>query len=205
MLRKVEPHGSIHSSPKSSEYSPRAAINPLTIELLLNRQLHWHPAPSVRSLGVGGSVLRSKMYRRVKRLVRGVMKRLLVGICIIFGGSMHATRVTVFNKSADPVLISFKNNTTTLCEQQRIAAHRSKVVQLPAVSDMQSTYLEVVAPSSHWPSLFVLQRMSPQEIALKRDSLVISRKQTKGARDVAHAPLKIAYYGKSASQEVGFL
>ena len=124
----------------------------------------------------------------------------------------RSSSMTVYNKSHEQIAVSVGQ--TKSAEKSLIKPRQSKKFMVPPLTQMQPYHIAIESGSLYWPSAFEVAMMAPNQIILRRDSLVLSRK-TLGVRTTAKkpcvvrpaSPIKIAYNGKSSitGQEIMFM
>lgn len=142
------------------------------------------------------------------------MKKLLFYVSFIIYPAQIQTQITLCNKSAEQIFVAVNVHAKQTCDKILIKPRQSKKFPVPAVTEMQPLYLTVSSKAAYWPATFEMQRNADQFI-LKRDSLIVSRKNVKKTarrrlqnhetRHKRTSIIKIAYYGTCAQQEIGFM
>ena len=131
-----------------------------------------------------------------------VIKYVLSLLFCVSALSLHATNITIANKSSEPSIAALSGAQPS---KQLIKPHQSKKFVAP-LTELQPLSVRVESKMMYWPAVFELKLMAPGQLVIKRDSLVVSTKFSK-KRALCASPLKIAYYGKPGlhGQEIGFI
>lgn len=130
------------------------------------------------------------------------MKKVCFLFCL-YVPVVHATSVTIFNKSKDSLLLSLSQQPQS-AQKYRIQPRRSHKFTVE-IKENQPLHLIVEQGSHYWPQQFELAKMCPGQLVLKRNSAVVSSKFSKASGVVAATPIKIGYFGKNAAQDIAFL
>ena len=128
---------------------------------------------------------------------------LLVSACA------HARQVsvTLFNKSNEQIVASVQP-CTAAANKQAIPSKQSKKFMIPSLTEHQSACVTLERSGAYWPHTYEIKVMAASQVVLKRDSLVVSTKFSKGKTVACNGPLKLGYFGTTppaGKQEIMFI